>query len=66
MERYEYPKIKAEYLPEETIKKYNLEGKINKGYVYIEIRKRMYGLPQARQIANELLKERIKAKRYYE
>ena len=61
MERYKYARIKAEYLPDETIKKYNLKEKIHNGYVYIEIQKGMYGLPQAGKIANDLLHKRLNA-----
>ena len=34
--------------------------------IYIEIRKGMYGLPQAGMLANKLLKRRLAKHRYYE
>ena len=37
-----------------------------KGYIYCEIRQGMYGLPQAGQIANELLKKRLAYYGYFE
>ena len=47
MDRYEYMLMKANLVPEEFITLYNLECKIDKGYLYMEIRSRCYGLPQA-------------------
>jgi hypothetical protein len=48
MTRYEYVRIKIDDVPGEIIKQYNLREKMDKdGYLYIEVRKRMYGLPQA-------------------
>ncbi len=60
MVRYEYVKIKVEDIPEEIIVKYNLHKKVTgDGYVYIEIQKGMYGLPQAGILAQELLEKRL-------
>ena len=48
MERYKYVKIKIEDIPNEIIAEYKLHDKVTAdGYVYVEIRKGMYGLPQA-------------------
>jgi hypothetical protein len=38
---------------------YQLNNKVLKDYVYMEIRKGMYGLPQAGFFANKLLKKRL-------
>jgi hypothetical protein len=52
MERYEYMRLKLTDIPEEIIIEYNLrEIATEDGYVYCEIRKGMYGLPQAGIIA---------------
>ncbi len=60
MERYEYVKIKIEDIPEEIISEYQLRDKVTTdGYVYVEIRKGMYGLPQAGILAQQLLEERL-------
>eukprot|EP00957_Ditylum_brightwellii_P040753 3084574-Ditylum_brightwellii.AAC.1 len=45
---------------------YNLHNKVHGNYVYMEIRKGMYGLPQAGKIANDLLKKRLKPHGYQE
>jgi hypothetical protein len=46
-------------LPQETIKKYDLNELAQDGKVYIEIQKGMYGLPQAGILANELLQRNL-------
>ena len=54
----EYMRIGLEIIPKEIIVKYNLWDLVNEeGWVYIEIRKGMYSLPQAGIIANQLLKK---------
>ena len=56
MERYEYMKLKVTDIPAEIIREYKLQELVSaEGYVYCEIRKGMYGLPQAGIIAQELL-----------
>ena len=42
------------------MRRYNLDSKIHHGYVYVEIRKGMYGLPQAGKLANDLLQKHLK------
>ena len=65
MKRYEYMRMKLEDIPEEIIVLYNLRDKVDaKGFVYVEIRKGMYGLPQAGIIAQELLEKRLNARGY--
>ena len=47
MERFEYMKLKLSNLPKDFIKEYDLAPKVDQnGYVYVEIRRGMYGLPQ--------------------
>ena len=53
--RYEYIKIPINILPEEIIMEYNVMNLAYKGYIYCEIRKGMYGLPQVGIIANQTL-----------
>jgi hypothetical protein len=57
--RFEYMVINLASLPQETIKKYDLNELAQDGKVYIEIHKGMYGLPQAGILANELLQRNI-------
>jgi hypothetical protein len=51
--------------PEEIVNKYNLDALAVDGWVYIEIRKGMYGLKQAGLLANQLLKTRLAPFGYY-
>ena len=56
MARYEYMSLKIAELPQDFIDVYKLYDKTTKdGYVYLEIRKGMYGLPQAGILAQKLL-----------
>jgi hypothetical protein len=51
--------------PEEIVNKYNLNALAVDGWVYIEIRKGMYGLKQAGLLANQLLQTRLAPFGYY-
>ncbi len=65
MARYEYVKINLKDILEEIILEYQLRDKVTTdGYVYVEIRKGMYGLPQAGILAQQLLEERLNAHGY--
>ena len=57
MEEYEYMKIKYDTIPAEIIKQYNLQTLVHNGFVYIEVRKGMYGLKQAGVLANKNLEQ---------
>jgi hypothetical protein len=53
---YKYMRLRLDITPDEIILAYNLCGIVNPdGWIYIEIRKGMYGLPQASILANKLL-----------
>jgi hypothetical protein len=52
-------------IPDEVIQKYNLTDKAVDGWVYLEIRKGMYGLKQAGLLANQLLQHRLEPFGYY-
>ena len=52
-----YTKMKIDILPDEIIDKYNLRNIVHNGWVYIKIKKGMYGLKEAGVLANKLLKE---------
>jgi hypothetical protein len=65
MPRFEYMKMLLSRFPEEIIQKYNLNALAVDGWVYIEIRKVMYGLKQAGILANQLLQTRLVPFGYY-
>jgi hypothetical protein len=57
---YEYMRLPILILPDEIIEKYGLKKLAVDGWVYLEIRKGMYGLKQAGFLANQLLQKRLK------
>ncbi|KAL7476249.1 hypothetical protein ACHAW6_002121 [Cyclotella cf. meneghiniana] len=66
MDRYEYIRLKAELVPKTFKQKYKLHYKIHEGFIYMEIRRGCYGLPQAGVLANNLLKKCLALDGYYE
>jgi hypothetical protein len=63
--RYEYLRMLLSRFPEEIVNKYNLTALAFDGWVYIEIRKGMYGLEHAGLLANNLLHKRLSPFGYY-
>jgi len=60
MARYKYMQLRIANMPDDIIEHYNLRNKATPdGYIYCEIQKGMYGLPQAGIIAQQLLEERL-------
>ena len=58
-------RLKIAELPQDFIDEYKLQDKKTKdGYVYLEIRKFMYGLPQAGILAQKILEKRLNTKGY--
>ena len=67
MTRYKYMHLRITNMPDDIIEHYNLHDKATpNGYVYCEIQKGMYGLPQAGIIAHQLLEERLKKHGYHQ
>jgi hypothetical protein len=64
--RYEYMRIKAVLVPDEFKQLYTLHDKIHNGFLYIEIRRGCYGLPQSCILANKLLKKQLASHGYFE
>jgi hypothetical protein len=59
LDRPEYIRFHMSLIPQEIIEAYNLEAIAVDGYVYAQINRGMYGLPQAGMLANKLLQERL-------
>ena len=66
LHRFEYMKTPLSLFPQDIINHYRLNNKVLNGYVYMEICKGMYGLPQAGILANKLLKKCLAIHSYYE
>jgi hypothetical protein len=59
LERYEYVHIPVSMVPGKIMDEYNLHALVHNGYLYVEVRKGMYGLTQAGLLANVLLAKRL-------
>ncbi len=67
MERYKYVCIKLDDVPEEIIQQYLLQDKVDiEGYIFIEVQKGMYGLPQAGISAQNLLEKCLNKHGYFQ
>ena len=65
MARYEYMRLPIAIIPIEIVEQYKLLELVHDGYIYMEIRRGMYGLPQAGIIANLQLVKRLEPFGYY-
>ena len=59
-------KIPLELFPEWTQEQYNLKELAFEGWVYIEMRRTVWGLPQAGILANKRLRRKLAPFGYYE
>jgi hypothetical protein len=66
LDRPEYIKIKLSDIPQDFIDEYNLLHHVHNDWVYFEIRKGIYGLPQSGILAQKLLAKRLAKKGYYQ
>ena len=66
MDRYQYMKMPLSIFPPHVIQQYDLQRKSKNGFVYIEIRKAIYGLPEAGRLANHQLRDKLTPFGYYE
>ena len=65
LDRYEYMRIPVTVIPPDIMEQYNLADLVEGGFVMVEIRKGIYGLPQAGILANDLLLIRLAGGGYY-
>jgi hypothetical protein len=66
LDRFEYMKMPLDIFPQHIIDQYDLKTHAKNGFVYLESRKAIYGLPQAGILANKLLQQRLAPQGYYE
>jgi hypothetical protein len=66
LDYYEYMKIPLALFPEWIKIQYNLNTHARDGFVFLEIWRMAWGLPQAGILANKLLRKRLKPHGYYE
>ena len=60
MDRSEYARTKLSVIPQEIIDEYNLIDYEHNRWIYFEIVRGCYWLPQSRRLANDLLCKRLK------
>ena len=66
MDRSEYVRIKLSDVPQEFIDEYDLSKADQHGWIYFEILRGCYGLPQPGRLANDLLRTWLEKADYYE
>ena len=66
LDRYEYMKMPLSLFPSWTKEQYNLDTLAKNRFVYLEMRRAVWGLPQAGILANKLLQKRLLPHGYYE
>ena len=66
LDYYEYMKIPLALFQEWIKIQYNLDTHARDGFVFLEIRRAVWGLPQAGILANKLIRKRLKPHGYYE
>ena len=66
IDRNEYTRIPIKLILQEFIDLYDLAPKVKNGYVYMEISRGIYGLPQSGILSNKLLKKRLENHGYHE
>ena len=66
MERKEYVRIKYDDIPLKFRDKYKLDAYVRGNWVYFEVVRGAYGLPQSGKLANDLLRKRLEAAGYFE
>ena len=64
LKHYEYLKVPYCYFPPDIVERYSLQDKVCDGYIYICVKKGMYGLRQAAVLAYETVKKLLKAADY--
>ena len=65
LDRFKYTKIPLVLFPQWTVNQYDLTKHALNGFVYLEMRRTVWGLPQAGILANKLLRKCLLPHGYY-
>jgi hypothetical protein len=65
LDKFEYMKMPLALFPSWIVKQYNLTEHVLNGFIYLEMRRAVWGLPQAGILANKLLRKRLLPHGYY-
>ena len=66
MEMYDYMRMKLTDLTKHVQQQYNIQAYAKNVYVYLEIRRSIYVLPQEGKLGNEYLRDKLRPHGYYE
>ncbi len=66
LDHNEYMKMPISLFPPWIVTQYDLLNKVVGRYIYLQMRKAIWGLPKARILANKLLRKRLAPHGYYE
>jgi hypothetical protein len=66
LDQYEYMKMPIASFPQWIIEQYVLNKQVHRGFIYLEMRCAVWGLPQAGILANKLLHHRLLPHGYFE
>jgi hypothetical protein len=66
LKEFEYMRVNRKHVPQEIIDKFNLEQFFVNDTIYFEVRKTMYGLPQAGRLAQEELFAHLSKHGFYQ
>ena len=66
LDRFEYMKMPIGLFPTWIVDQYELKKHVLNGFIYLEMRRAVWGLPQAGILANKLLRKRLLPHGYYE
>ena len=66
LDRPEYVRIRLSNISDEFVQEYNLLTYTCDGWIYFEIRRGVYGLPQSGMLSNKLLEQRLNKAGYYQ
>jgi hypothetical protein len=65
LDRFKYMKMPIALFPKWIVKQYELMKHVLNGFIYLEMRRALWGLPQAGILANKLLRQRLLPHGYY-
>jgi hypothetical protein len=66
LDRFEYMKMPIDLFPKWIVKQYELMKHVLNGFIYLKMRRAVWGLPQAGILANKLLQRHLLPHGYYE
>ncbi len=66
LDRYKYMKMPISLFPVWTIKQYDLQKYVYNGFIYLKMRRAVWGLPQDGILANKLLRKQLLPHGHYE